>query len=100
MLAVWKMGEALGKKFLEYDGSSLVFISICKFLTDEEEDSSSAHLPVAFSEWLESRSFTFKTNVTLTNLGVFTTSSPPMRIDTCQVIQPTPLKEEEIFLLE
>lgn len=46
------MGEGLGKKLLENDGSSLVFIPICKFLTDKEAEPSSAQLPVAFSEQL------------------------------------------------
>lgn len=79
------MGEALGKKLLEYDGSSLVFIPICKFLTDKEVEPSSAQLPMAFNEQLESRPFTFKADVTVTNLVVFTTSSPSKRIHTCQV---------------
>lgn len=39
MLAVLKMGEVRGKRFLEYDESSLVFISICKFLIDKEGES-------------------------------------------------------------
>lgn len=61
---------------------------------------SSVQLPLAFNEWLESRSFTFKTDVTVTNLEVFTTFYPSKRIHTCQVergVDLSPRREAELL---